>query len=59
MLFILTGCGVSYEIPYSVNSDTSSFRIVNLEEEEYFEAFDLSTPKNKQDALKSFLNRTK
>ena len=33
MLFILTGCGVNYEIPYSVNSDTSSFRIVNLEEE--------------------------
>lgn len=32
---------------------------VNLEEEEYFEAFDLSTPNNKQDALKSFLNRTK
>jgi len=32
---------------------------VNLEEEEYFEAFDLSTPKTKQDALKSFLNRTK
>lgn len=32
---------------------------VNPEEEEYFEAFDLSTPKTKQDALKSFLNRTK
>ena len=32
---------------------------VNLEEEEYFEAFDLSTPKTKQDALKAFLNRTK
>lgn len=32
---------------------------VNLEEEEYFEAFDLSTPNNKQDALKTFLNRTK
>ena len=28
-------------------------------EEEYFEAFDLSTPDNKQDALKTFLNRTK
>ena len=32
---------------------------VNPEEEEYFEAFDLSTPNNKQDALKAFLNRTK
>ena len=32
---------------------------VNLDEEEYFEAFDLSTPKTKQDALKAFLNRTK
>ena len=32
---------------------------VNPDEEEYFEAFDLSTPKTKQDALKSFLNRTK
>lgn len=31
----------------------------NNEEEEYFEAFDLSTPNNKQDALKAFLNRTK
>ena len=25
----------------------------------YFEAFDLTTPDNKQDALKTFLNRTK
>ena len=32
---------------------------VNPEEEEYFEAFDLTTPNNKQDALKAFLNRTK
>ena len=32
---------------------------VNPEEEEYFEAFDLSTPNSKQDALKAFLNRTK
>lgn len=32
---------------------------VNPKEEEYFEAFDLTTPKNKQDALKMFLNRTK
>lgn len=32
---------------------------VNLEEEEYFEAFDLSAPKSKQDALRMFLNRTK
>lgn len=29
------------------------------QEEEYFEAFDLSTPDSKQDALKTFLNRTK
>ena len=36
-----------------------SIAFVNPEEEEYFEAFDLSTPKTKQDALKSFLNRTK
>lgn len=27
------GCGTSYEIPYTVNSDTSSFRIVNLEDD--------------------------
>lgn len=33
MLFMLVGCGMSYKLPYSVNSDTSSFRIVNLEEE--------------------------
>ena len=32
---------------------------VNPDDEEYFEAFDLSTPDNRQDALKSFLNRTK
>ena len=32
---------------------------VNPEEEEYFEAFDLTTPNNKQDALNTFLNRTK
>ena len=32
---------------------------INPQEEEYFEAFDLSTPKTKQDALKSFLNRIK
>lgn len=32
---------------------------VNPDEEDYFEAFDLSTPENKQDALKAFLNRSK
>lgn len=32
MLLSVTGCGVSYEMPYTVNSDTSSFRIVNREE---------------------------
>ena len=32
---------------------------VNSQDEEYFEAFDLSTPNTKQDALKVFLNRTK
>ena len=32
---------------------------VNPDDEEYFEAFDLTTPNNKQDALKAFLNRTK
>lgn len=31
----------------------------NLDEEKYFEAYDLSAPKSKQDALKMFLNRTK
>ena len=36
-----------------------SSAFVNPEEEEYFEAFDLTTPNNKQDALKTFLNRTK
>lgn len=33
MLQSSTGCGVSYELPYTVNSDTSSFRIVNPYEE--------------------------
>lgn len=32
---------------------------VNPDEEDYFEAFDLSTPDNRQDALKAFLNRSK
>lgn len=32
---------------------------VNVDDEEYFETLDLSTPNNKQDALKSFLNRTR
>ena len=36
LAFLLTlpsaGCGTAYEIPYSVDSLTSSFRIVNLEE---------------------------
>ena len=32
---------------------------MNADEEEYFEAFDLNTPNSKQDALKTFLNRTK
>ena len=33
MFFSLTGCGARYEMPYTVNSDTSSFRIFNREEE--------------------------
>ena len=32
---------------------------VNTEEEEYFESFDLTTPSSKQEALRTFLNRTK
>ena len=32
---------------------------VNSEEEEYFESFDLTTPTSKQEALRTFLNRTK
>ena len=32
---------------------------VNTEEEEYFESFDLTTPNSKQEALKTFLNKTK
>ena len=32
---------------------------VNQEEEEYFESFDLTTPTSKQEALRTFLNRTK
>ena len=32
---------------------------VSFEDEEYYEDYDLSTPNNKQDALKSFLCRTK
>jgi len=33
MFLSSTGCGISYEIPYTVDSDTSSYRIVNLEED--------------------------
>ncbi len=36
-----------------------SSAFVNPDEEDYFEAFDLSTPDNRQDALKAFLNRSK
>lgn len=33
-ILLLTGCGqASYDMPYTTNSDVSSFRIVNLEEE--------------------------
>lgn len=33
-VLLLTGCGqASYDIPYAANSEVSSFRIVNLEEE--------------------------
>ena len=32
---------------------------MNQEEEEYFESFDLTTPTSKQEALRTFLNRTK
>ncbi|MBQ9927786.1 MAG: D-alanyl-D-alanine carboxypeptidase [Lachnospiraceae bacterium] len=30
--FCITGCGAGYEIPYTVNASSSSFRIVNREE---------------------------
>ena len=33
MMICFAGCGVSYDMPYTVNSATSSFRIVNREEE--------------------------
>ena len=36
-----------------------SSAFVNQDDEDYFEAFDLSTPDNRQDALKAFLNRSK
>lgn len=30
---LLSGCGATYDMPYEVNSEVSSFRIVNIEEE--------------------------
>ena len=54
---LLSGILIFFILLFVKKYYSSAF--VNPDEEDYFESFDLSTPDNRQDALKAFLNRSK
>ena len=58
MTLVALSCIVIYFVLLFVKKYHSS-AFSNKEEDEYFEALDLTPPNNRPDALKSFLNRTK